>query len=58
MTRRARDAGAERLPGARAPTLTSSASPLAVSGPISLSLQSSLHLSLTVLVRYRSLADI
>ena len=39
-------------------TLTSSASPSAVSGPLSLSFQSSLHLSLTVLLRYRSLAHI
>ena len=38
--------------------LAFSASPLAVSGPLSLSFQSSLHLSLTVLLRYRSLADI
>ena len=39
-------------------TLVAICSLLAISGTLSLSFQSSLHLSLTVLVRYRSLANI
>jgi hypothetical protein len=58
LTRQPRSTPSQGKAESRSTRLTSSVSLSTISRTVSLSFQSAFHLSLTVLVRYRSLANI